>query len=98
MPAPLPAAAVVDLIHSCWAKDPSQRPTAEQVVQRLQALVGPEVAGLEGSEGSAPPAGPSTGSASSGAAAPAPEPPTKPQPKARPANPFLSGGGARLFA
>lgn len=75
--------AVVELIQSCWHRDPSQRPTAEQVVQQLKALVGPEA----GEEEAA-----AAGRAK--AAALAAQQPPKPQPKARPPNPFSSRAGA----
>lgn len=54
-----PATTVVELIKSCWCSDPSQRPTAEEVVQRLPAVAAEEANEQE----------PSTGSGSSGPAA-----------------------------
>lgn len=73
---------MVELIQSCWHRDPSQRPTAEQVVQALQALLGAEAAAEEAEEDRLP------GSGGVLAAALAAQPPRKPEPKARPANPF----------
>lgn len=73
----------MELIHSCWHRDPSQRPTAEQIVQQLKALVGPDVAAEE-----------EEAAVYALAAALAAQPPPKPQPKARPPNPFSSSVGA----
>ena len=92
---PRPLVAVVALICSCWRRDPAQRPTAEQVVQTLQALLGPEAAAegskdsgsMEGSAGQLPGSGDVQAAV---APAPAAQPPPKPQQKARPANPFQS--------
>lgn len=90
---PLPALAVVELIQSCWRRDPSQRPTAEQIVQRLQAFLGTEAAAEEegDAEGAAMNRLPSSGEAAVLAAAQ--PPPPRPQPKARPANPFQAREG-----
>ncbi|PRW50927.1 serine threonine- kinase [Chlorella sorokiniana] len=89
VPEEAPAEAVA-LIRSCWHRDPSQRPTADQIVQALQVLLGPEAAAEEGLEEEGeegfkerPP-----GSGGVLAAALAAQPPRKPEPKERPANPF----------